>query len=29
MEAHKDYKIAIEHLGKLAKRLGLSFKYLG
>jgi hypothetical protein len=29
MEAHKDYKNAIEHLRKLAKRLGLSFKYLG
>ena len=29
MEAHKDYKIAIEHLGKLAKRLGLPFRYLG
>ena len=29
MEAHKDYRNAIEHLGKLAKRLGLSFTYLG
>jgi hypothetical protein len=29
MEAHKDYKIAIEHLGKLAKRLGVPFRYLG
>jgi hypothetical protein len=28
MEAHKDYKNAIEHLGKLARRLGLSFKYV-
>ncbi len=29
MEAHKDYKNAIDHLGKLARRLGLSFKYVG
>jgi hypothetical protein len=29
MEAHKDYKIAIEHLAKLAKKLALPFRYLG
>jgi hypothetical protein len=29
MEAHKDYKNAVEHLRKLAKSLGLETKYLG
>jgi hypothetical protein len=29
MEAHKDYKIAIEHLAKLSKKLALQFRYLG
>ena len=28
MEAHKDYKNAIEHLGKLASKLRLSFRYV-
>jgi hypothetical protein len=29
MEAHKDYKNAIEHLGRLASKLNVSFRYLG
>jgi hypothetical protein len=29
MEAHKDYKNAIEHLGRLASKLNLSFRYVG
>jgi hypothetical protein len=29
MEAHKDYKNAIEHLGKLASRMKLPFRYVG
>lgn len=29
MEAHKDYKNAIEHLEKLGERLGLQVTYLG
>jgi hypothetical protein len=29
MEAHKDYKNAVEHLGKLASKLNLSFRYVG
>jgi len=29
MEAHKDYKNAISHLGSLVAKLGLELKYLG
>jgi hypothetical protein len=29
MEAHKDYKNAIAHLGSLLKKLGLKFEYVG
>ncbi|MEP7324767.1 MAG: hypothetical protein ABI836_02365 [Gemmatimonadota bacterium] len=29
MEAHKDYRNAVRHLGQLAARLGLSMRYLG
>jgi hypothetical protein len=28
IEAHKDYTNAVEHLGKLARSLGLDFKYI-
>lgn len=29
MEAHKDYKNAIEHLGQFIQKLGLKLRYLG
>jgi hypothetical protein len=29
MEAHKDYKNAVEHLRRLTDKLGLKFKYVG